>query len=367
MSFRKHKLSYRNLPIALPKIIVVALLVSVFLILKAYTSHIINDLNYDFSWKLNSLKILIKNLLWVLLTPVIYVLVKTIQETKINLTRIIVICIACILIAAFHNTASSRIDDFVNYLNSGYLKDFFGQNNQTVLIIGSFTSLIELLFISAFFFAIDYQKKYIINQKALIAAQLNALRMQLQPHFLFNTLHSIASMIDINTKNAQAMLSKLGDLLRRVLEYDTHQMVTVAEEMKFIQDYLDLEQMRYQDRLTISYSISKDTLDMKVPTMIFQPLVENAIKHGVINVSEQSEIVIRIQQEFNSDVNENLLFMEISNNYNDDKVSKKSSTGIGLENIKKRLQSFYKDRFVFNAQKKTDQVYIAKIGMPIIS
>ncbi len=246
------------------------------------------------------------------------------------------------------------------------MKAFWGQNNRVVLVLGTFSSFIELLVIVALFLALDYQKRYLQNQKQLIAAQLNALRMQLHPHFLFNTLHSIASMIDIDTKNAQKMLSKLGNLLRSMLEYDAEQLVTVKEELAFIKDYLDLEQIRYQDRVSIKYLISDEVLSLKIPNMIFQPLVENAIKYGAIPTITEGEICIDFTLESNSMLNQKMLTMQISNTFNTkSNQAKPEGTGFGHLNIRKRLQQFYGNLFVFSADFSTPELYISKISVPI--
>lgn len=359
---------YKNLPISIIKIIIAGLVVSVFFILKSFANHIINQYNYPFSWLLIALKISNKYLLWSILTPIAYFLAKIIQNTQsIKLTTFFKFLIGCIVLSLFHQFLTTRIDDFINYANSGYLKSFWGRNNIVVLAVGSFSSFIELLVIIAVFLAFDYQKKFFKNQKALIASQLNALRMQLQPHFLFNTLHSIASMIDIDTKDAQKMLSKLGDLLRNILEYDEQQLVSVSKEIKFIKDYLDLEQIRYQDRVLINYDISEDVLENKIPNMIFQPLVENAVKYGIFPTLDNGEILISIKKEYSQSWHEEALVLEISNSYNiNNQYTKPISTGVGLINIRKRLQQFYHDRFSFESDFVTPELYSAKIILPII-
>lgn len=359
---------YKQLPISIKKIWIAVFAVSLFFILKAYTNHLINQYNYSFSWLLVSLKVGLTYIFWVSLMPAAYFLTKRLQNKRyLRLTELLKFLIGCILLATFHQLITSRADDFINYLNSGYMKAFLGRNNISILIIGSFTSFIELLVIIAVFLALDYQKRYFRNQKALITSQLDALRTKLHPHFLFNTLHSIASMIDIDTKNAQRMISKLGDLLRKMLEYDAKQMVTVAEELKFIRDYLDLEQIRYHDRITIDYTVSEKVLNIKIPNMIFQPLVENAIKHGAIPAVKKGTIKIDINIEYSDSLKEDTLIMQISNTVNTtNRAEKVKGTGFGLLNITKRLQQFYQNKFLFTSNFKTPELYIAKINIPII-
>lgn len=360
---------YNDLPINISKMFLVAIIISVFFILKSYTNHLINEYNYSFSWLLISLKIAIAYLLWVILTPLIYFLTKILQNKSSSVfNKLFQFIVGCILLTFLHQLIASRLDDTINYLNSGYFKSFFGRNNIVVLTVGSFSSFIELLVIVAVFLALDYQKKYLENQKALIASQLDALRMQLQPHFLFNTLHSIASMIDINTASAQKMLSKLGDLLRRILEYDAEQLVTVENEVTFIKDYLDLEQIRYQDRVTIHYSIAKETESLKIPTMIFQPLVENAVKYGIIPTIDDGEIFISAQLKHSNELNQDSLVLRISNTFNNNQnnYKKPEGTGVGLINITKRLKQFYDQRFLFTSAFETPELYIATMTIPII-
>lgn len=360
---------YTSIPVSVKKMLIAALAIAIFFILKAYTNHLINQYNYPFSWALISLKLIITYIVWILLAPLIYRISTYFQRRQralfLNIVKFIVYAIA---IAFLHQLIVSRLDDFINYLNSGYMKSFWGQSSKVVLVIGTFSSFIELLVIVAIFLALDYQKRYFQNQKQLIAAQLNALRMQLHPHFLFNTLHSIASMIDINTKNAQKMLSKLGNLLRSMLEYDAEQLVTVKEELAFIKDYLDLEQIRYQDRVSIKYEISDEVLYLKIPNMIFQPLVENAIKYGAIPTITEGEICIDFTIETNTMLNKEMLTMTISNTFNTQSMQQKpEGTGFGHLNIRKRLQQFYGNLFVFSAAFKTPELYVSSISVPINS
>jgi two-component system LytT family sensor kinase len=113
-------------------------------------------------------------------------------------------------------------------------------------------------------------------------AQLQALKMQLQPHFLFNTLNSISTLLDDDTDAADQMLARLGDFLRLTLENSGAQEVTLQEELEFLRCYLEIERVRFQDRLDVRLRIAPDTLDARVPNLILQPLVENAIRHGIV-------------------------------------------------------------------------------------
>ena len=271
-----------------------------------------------------------------------------------------------ILLAMAHQFSATRLNDFIYFLDSGYMKAFFGQNNLATLSIGIFSSFIELLVIIAVFLALDYQKRYLYNQKELIAAQLTTLQMQLHPHFLFNTLHSISSMIDIDPKKAQKMLTKMGALMRTLLENEVEQMITVEKELEFIKDYLDLEQIRYADKMTISYHVSDDIMRAKIPNMLLQPLVENAIKYGIVSAVDHGEITIDIQKRKDEELSKAYMALKISNS---SEVSTGSimrhGAGVGLQNIKKRLEGMYKNEFIFESRFVTPNLYVAQISLPI--
>jgi LytS/YehU family sensor histidine kinase len=115
----------------------------------------------------------------------------------------------------------------------------------------------------------------------LIAAQLKTLQQQLHPHFLFNTLNSISVLMHRDVAAAERTLMRLSDLLRQTLERLGDQDITLEEELDFLRNYLDIERVRFADRLVVSFDVPAETLQARVPTLLLQPLVENAIKHGV--------------------------------------------------------------------------------------
>ena len=123
-------------------------------------------------------------------------------------------------------------------------------------------------------------------------AQLQALKMQLHPHFLFNTLNSISALLDEDVDAADQMLARLGDFLRMTLENSGAQQVTLQEELEFLRCYLEIERVRFHDRLTVSMHIDPETLDARVPNLILQPIVENAIRHGIVSRIAPGEIEI---------------------------------------------------------------------------
>lgn len=117
----------------------------------------------------------------------------------------------------------------------------------------------------------------------LVQSQLEALKMQVQPHFLFNTLHSISALLSKDTEGARKMITRLGDFLRLTLENSGTMEVTLQQEIEFLNGYLEIERIRFQDRLTTDIRIDPDVLEARVPNLILQPIVENAMRHAVGN------------------------------------------------------------------------------------
>ncbi|HEX8708912.1 MAG TPA: histidine kinase [Pyrinomonadaceae bacterium] len=131
----------------------------------------------------------------------------------------------------------------------------------------------------------------------LSQAQLQALKMQLHPHFLFNTLHSISALLNRDTEAARQMITRLGDFLRLTLENSGTQEVSLQQEMEFLKCYLEIERMRFRDRLSTSVLIEPAALAARVPNLILQPIVENAIRHGIAPYSTPGQIEIQAKQE----------------------------------------------------------------------
>ena len=173
----------------------------------------------------------------------------------------------------------------------------------------------------------------------LIEAQMATLRQQLQPHFLFNTLHAISTLMHRDVEAADRTLMRLSDLLRMTLENVGQQEVTLQTELDFLSKYLEIEQTRFQDRLSVRYEVDPETLDAEVPRLILQPLVENAIKHGVSPRVGHGIIEIVARRE------EDRLCLEVRDNGVGLSGSARSQfrSGVGLPNTRDRLECLYGD------------------------
>jgi anti-sigma regulatory factor (Ser/Thr protein kinase) len=131
----------------------------------------------------------------------------------------------------------------------------------------------------------------------LAQSQLQALRMQLQPHFLFNTLNAISALALADPPQARLMIARLSDFLRMTLEERHAQQVSLSREMQFLECYLGIQQVRFQDRLTTQLDLAADTLDAAVPNLILQPLVENALRHGLLAKSDRGNLRISARRD----------------------------------------------------------------------
>jgi two-component system LytT family sensor kinase len=203
--------------------------------------------------------------------------------------------------------------------------------------------------------SIEYYRKYQERElrtaeleAGLAQARLQALQMQLNPHFLFNTLHSISSLMHKDVEAADRMISRFGDLLRLALENTDAHEVPLREELDFLKSYLEIEQTRFGDRLSVQMDIAPEALEACVPNLVLQPLVENAIQHGIEPHARPGHIELYARREA-----ENLL-LQVRDNGNGITNPARSREGVGVSNTRARLQQLYGNahRFEFSNGKE---------------
>jgi two-component system, LytTR family, sensor kinase len=195
-------------------------------------------------------------------------------------------------------------------------------------------------------------------QQALAASELQALKMQLQPHFLFNTLHGIATLADSDPKTAKAMIIKLSTLLRTALERSSSDLIPLESELTFVREYLDLEKMRFGKRLRIEWLVAPETHRLMVPQMILQPLVENAIRHGVAPSRDGGWVEVA-----SSTVN-GTLRVDVRNSTGG---TPSKGTGVGLRNVEARLNYLYSGDASLAFGVTGDRIAIAALTIPALS
>jgi len=193
-------------------------------------------------------------------------------------------------------------------------------------------------------------------QTSLTNARLHALELQLQPHFLFNTLNTISSLVRTEQNSeAVAMIAGLSDLLRYTLDHAGRQQVTLDEESTMLRRYLEIQRGRFPDRLTYSIDIAPDVRRAAVPTFILQPLAENAIRHGVARSAGAGVVNVRA---FRSD---GRVTIEM---FNSGTLAPSPDGGIGLGNTRERLRQLYGDAQTFELRNANDGV-LASLTMPL--
>lgn len=234
------------------------------------------------------------------------------------------------------------------------ISDVFGQilSNLIVFFLWS-------LIYSTYFF-IQNSRQQELNNLRLLSSQkemeLNILKSQLNPHFMFNSLNSIRALIDDDPVIAKKSITQLSNLLRNTLVLGQEQFIYLKDELKIVIDYLNIEKVRFEERLEVEMNISESSKKIKIPPLLIQTFVENGIKHGISKLSKGGIIII------NTKIGENKLIIEVINDGYYDK-NKPTNTGIGLTNLKKRLALIYSDYF-FSIENKESKV-ITTLTLPI--
>jgi LytS/YehU family sensor histidine kinase len=177
----------------------------------------------------------------------------------------------------------------------------------------------------------------------LVEAQLQSLQRQLHPHFLFNTLNTISGLIRSDPDGADAMIDRLGDLLRMTLHKSGIQEVPLKEELEVLQAYVEIEQTRFGNRLKIEMDIQPETLDAQVPSLVLQPLVENAIRHGIAPNARPGWIAVHAAR----DREELLLQIRDSGDGLPPDRLMALNRGVGLDNTRARLEHLYPNKYQF--------------------
>lgn len=198
----------------------------------------------------------------------------------------------------------------------------------------------------------------------LAQAQLQALKMQIHPHFLFNTLNSIAALLHKDVEAADRMIARLGDFLRLTLKRSDAQIIDFAQELEFLNCYLNIEHTRFHDRLIVEMQVEPQALEIMVPNLILQPIVENAIRHGIARQTIAGRLTIRACKR------DNRLILEVEDNgpgLQTNGNANGASSGIGLNNTRARLQQFYGDDYGLRIASAPTHGVIVTIDIPAVA
>lgn len=229
----------------------------------------------------------------------------------------------------------------------------------TMLFFG-YWGIVVLFGLKKYYEDVDgIQRKANEIQSQLEQATLSSLQAQLKPHFLFNTLSMVDQMLTENPSQAVAMVDKLENLLKNTFDRNNSESCTIGEEIEFLKKYLSIEESRFQDRLTVEYSIADATKNVMIPRYLLQPLVENAIVHGVSKSMQES--VILIKSEFLADQ----LVLSVENSASNYRNSGRGkANGIGLNNVENRIQIYFGEDARLKVSSSKAEVYRCRILVP---
>jgi hypothetical protein len=266
---------------------------AIFGLLRANQSYIQSALGGGtMTWVFALRPALLEANLWALITIAIFWLARRFPLQRGRVLRGIAVHVAAAVVMALARTGVMiALGSQVRWVRVGtFGPEFWGASSQNVLFYALLLGIAHL----AIYYRRYREREEAAEQLArgLAEARLQALKMQLQPHFLFNTLNAISALIPAEARPARRMLAHLGDLLRTTLEHEATQEVTLREELAFLQPYLEIEQARLEDRLTVVMNIAPETLDARVPHLLLQPLVENAVRHGIAARIEPGRVEI---------------------------------------------------------------------------
>jgi two-component system LytT family sensor kinase len=217
------------------------------------------------------------------------------------------------------------------------------------------------------FQSVRIQKKLEEQEKLLLQARMEALQNQINPHFLFNTLNSVSSLVRFDPDTARDLIIKLATILRRLLN-STEAFVPLRDEVEFIDNYLDIEVVRFgRDKLRVIKELDPTSLDAMVPSMLLQPLVENSIKHGISSKVEGGSIYIR------SRISESLMIIEVEDDgvgmgFATSPLSTRPhpGTGIGMANVAERLQVLYGDTATMTVDSREGKGTLVRLRLPVL-
>ena len=245
-----------------------------------------------------------------------------------------------------------------------FLLNFNTSSEDNLLVLGviSFpTTVIVYIIWSLLYFMYHYVESYntaLKYEAVKNEIELNKLKSQLNPHFIFNALNSIRALVDENPSKAKLAITQLSNILRNSLIMDKKRLTEFDEEMETVKDYLDLETIRFEERLRSHINIHQDSGQFMIPPLMVQTLVENGIKHGISHLKDGGEINI------DTEVKDNMLTIQIRNSgqYQNNMVNNKD--GYGISNTIQRLKLLFGDQATFSIKNENEKSVLTEIKIP---
>ena len=293
------------------------------------------------------------NLIWMILTPVLlWILIKIIEPRRPWYSLLIIILPTIIITATLQSTLFLLLDHFLqNALNlwslSMTVSEYFDQYFIEQILDATLTCVVT---IGLLFGYIQYhQSKWIQKQKLqleadLVRTRINGIKHQLQPHFLFNSLQTISNLIHVDQQAADTAVAELSEILRASIKQLNQDKISLEKEMRLVRKYLEFQKIRFGDKIKYSITIEPNIRHHQVPVFLFQPLVENSIKHGFAKTGAPMTIGISVTQKGN----EMLLEIRDDGAGFSDKGMRSESTG--LNNLSHRLNYLYPNNHEFSIE-----------------
>jgi sensor histidine kinase YesM len=310
---------------------------------------------------------------WAILSPLIIFFAKRFRLGKRNWWRLLPAHLVAAVVFLLLHTAIHII--FIKIVNPAWVPpsgDFLVAILRLTIIrwapdLPTYCFLLSSIYVVDFYRRFQAEKLKSSELKAALAtSQLNALKMQIHPHFLFNTLNSISALMHEDVKAADKMVARLGDFLRMTLENSGDREVSLKQEIDFVGHYLEIESVRFQDRLVVKMNIDPETLAARVPNLILQPIVENAIKHGISQQESVESLIIsskRHEDRLQIRIEDSGPGLQPSN-----ENGKGSKTGgIGLANTRARLAHLYAENYRFEIKNAVPHGVIVTLEIPFES
>jgi two-component system LytT family sensor kinase len=311
---------------------------------------------FGFSWQMALWDSIVSNLLLLGVALLVTVILQFYIPQKNRYAYILALC-SMLGIVWF---LASRAILFLIANNASDYTRFFSQSVPVRLAIG-FLIICCMALVSVLLYTMqdqqEIEKRKTEAEKLAREAELYKLRQQLQPHFLFNSLNSINALIGSRPQQARTMIQQLSDFLRGTLKKEEHQWVNLAEELEHLQLYLEIEKVRFGHRLTTSISNEVPDEELKLPAMLLQPVVENAIKFGLYDTVEDVTISIHVKKE------ENDLVVQIENPFDPGTSSPKKGTGFGLSSVQRRLYLLFARTDLLSTEAR-ENLFITTIKIP---
>jgi len=228
-------------------------------------------------------------------------------------------------------------DKWVSYILPGYYFISYYEFFDIVKFVVTFIGITSLLKLSKGWFELSEAKHRLSQlQKEKAETELKALKGQINPHFLFNSLNSIYSLALSHSEKTPEIVLKLSDIMRYIIYEANVDRVKLTKEIQYLKDYIEMQKLRTDNRATITFEITGDPENVRIAPLLFFPLIENSFKHGIKGATSQSFVFIKLQ------TTDEFVTLTVENNKGiTDDVEKKEYKGIGLANVKKRLEMIY--------------------------